>query len=164
MLLVEVGVKKILIGVVGILLLAGCDDNKPQPPKSILPESKLSISEMISASKEERVSECKSGSESLNCEFLGGDLLGSGKWHHSKLFIHNNGKIDLVIDGNPYYQVDSSNSTYAGNRYTNFEMKGLRDEATATITITNSNDGKSLSFEGMNSEGAKFVIGNISLK
>ena len=109
--------KRALVVGLGLMALLGCDD-KFQISKLLPPKDPPSIAEMIATGKEEITSECKKGDVSFNCEFLTGDLTGTGKWHHTKLYLHNNGRVDMIIDGKAYYQSDISSNTFAGQETT----------------------------------------------
>lgn len=118
---------------------------------------------MIATGKEEITSECKKGDVSFNCEFLTGDLTGTGKWHHTKLYLHNNGRVDMIIDGKAYYQSDISSNTFAGQETTTFTMKGVGGD-NGEVNIVRSNEGKSLNFEAYNKDDKRFVMGGVKLQ
>lgn len=107
-------------------------------------------------------SQCKKGEVSFNCEFLSGDLIGTGKWHHTKLYLHNSGSIDMNVDGQSFYQSDITRSTFEGQETTTFVMKGLKG-SNGKVNIVRSNEGKSLNFEVYNSDDKRFVMGGIKL-
>ncbi|TCW07742.1 hypothetical protein EDF73_11272 [Raoultella sp. BIGb0138] len=118
---------------------------------------------MIATGKEEMTSECKKGDVSFNCEFLSGDLTGTGKWHHTKLYLHNSGRVDMIVDGNVYYQSDISNSSFAGQETTSFTMKGVSGDH-GEVNLVRSNEGKSLNFEAYNKSDKRFVMGGVKLQ
>lgn len=154
--------KKVLVVALSLMALLGCDD-KFQISKLLPPKDPLSIAEMIATGKEEMTSECKKGNVSFNCEFLTGDLTGSGKWHHTKLYLHNIGRVDMIIDGNAYYQSDISNSNFAGQETTSFTMKGVSGDH-GEVNLVRSNEGKSLNFEAYNKDDKRFVMGGVKLQ
>ena len=155
-------VKKVLVVGLSLMSLMGCDD-KFQISKLTPPKDPPSIAEMIATGKEEMASECKKGDVSFNCEFLTGDLTGSGKWHHTKLYMHNSGRVDMIIDGNAYYQDDISNSSFAGQETTSFTMKGVSGDR-GEVNLVRSNEGKSLNFEAYNKDDKRFVMGGVKLQ
>lgn len=106
--------------------------------------------------------ECQNGEVSFNCEFLTGDLTGTGKWHHTKLYLHTNGKVDMVIDEKAYYQRDVSSDTFAGQETTTYAMKGING-GRGEVNIVRSNERKSLNFEAYNSDDKRFVMGGVKL-
>lgn len=144
------------------VISTGCDD-KFQVSKLLPPKDLPSIAEMIATGKEEMTSECKKGDVSFNCEFLTGDLTGTGKWHHTKLYLHNSGSVDMIIDGKAYYQSDISSNTFAGQETTSFTMKGAGGE-NGEVNIVRSNEGKSLNFEAYNKDDKRFVMGGVRLQ
>lgn len=154
--------KRALVVGLGLMALLGCDD-KFQISKLLPPKDPPSIAEMIATGKEEITSECKKGDVSFNCEFLTGDLTGTGKWHHTKLYLHNNGKVDMIIDGKAYYQSDISSNTFAGQETTTFTMKGVGGD-NGEVNIVRSNEGKSLNFEAYNKDDKRFVMGGVKLQ
>ncbi len=153
--------KKMLVLGLASLIVSGCDD-KFQMSKLLPPKDPPSIAEMISTGKEKMTFECKKGEVSFNCEFLTGDLTGTGKWHHTKLYLHTSGKVDMVIDGRTYYQSDVSSDTFAGQETTTFVMKGI-DGGRGEVNIVRSNEGKSLNFEAYGSDDKRFVMGGLKL-
>ena len=153
--------KKILVVGLSLMSLMGCDD-KFQLSKLVPPKDPPSIAEMIDAGKEEMASECKKGDVSFNCEFLTGDLTGTGKWHHTKLYLLNSGRVDMIVDGNVYYQSDISNSSFAGQETTSFTMKGVSGDH-GEVNLVRSNEGKSLNFEAYNADGKRYVMGGVKL-
>lgn len=156
------GVKKVLVVGLSLMALLGCDD-KFQISKLLPPKDPLSIAEMIATGQEEMASECKKGDVSFNCEFLTGDLTGTGKWHHTKLYLHNSGRADMIIDGNAYYQSDISNNSYVGQETTSFTMEGVGGEH-GKVNVVRSNEGKSLNFEAYNKDDKRFVMGGVKLQ
>ncbi|HBR1419773.1 hypothetical protein ABK660_06325 [Klebsiella pneumoniae] len=144
------------------LISTGCDD-KFQMSKLLPPKDPLTIAEMIATGKEEMASECKKGDVSFNCEFLTGDLTGNGKWHHTKLYLYNGGRVDMVVDGKAYYQSDIRSNNFAGQETTSFTMKGV-DGDHGEVNIVRSNEGKSLNFEAYDKGGKRFVMGGIKLQ
>lgn len=143
------------------VISTGCDD-KFQMSKLLPPKDPLTIAEMIATGKEEMASECKKGDVSFNCEFLTGDLTGTGKWHHTKLYLHNSGKVDMIIDGNAYYQSDINSKTLSGEETTTFMMKGVSG-GRGEVNILSSNEGKSLNFEAYDVDDKRFVMGGVKL-
>lgn len=154
--------KRALVVGLGLMALLGCDD-KFQISKLLPPKDPPSIAEMIATGKEEITSECKKGDVSFNCEFLTGDLTGTGKWHHTKLYLHNNGMVYMIIDGKAYYQSDISSNTFAGQETTTFTMKGVGGD-NGEVNIVRSNEGKSLNFEAYNKDDKRFVMGGVKLQ
>lgn len=154
--------KRALVVGLGLMALLGCDD-KFQISKLLPPKDPPSIAEMIAKGKEEITSECKKGDVSFNCEFLTGDLTGTGKWHHTKLYLLNNGMVDMIIDGKAYYQSDISSNTFAGQETTTFTMKGVGGD-NGEVNIVRSNEGKSLNFEAYNKDDKRFVMGGVKLQ
>ena len=154
--------KRALVVGLGLMALLGCDD-KFQISKLLPPKDPPSIAEMIATGKEEITSECKKGDVSFNCEFLTGDLTGTGKWHHTKLYLHKNGMVDMIIDGKAYYQSDISSNTFAGQETTTFTMKGVGGD-NGEVNIVRSNEGKSLNFEAYNKDDKRFVMGGVKLQ
>lgn len=143
------------------VISTGCDD-KFQMSKLLPPKEPLTIAEMIATGKEEMASECKKGDVSFNCEFLTGDLTGTGKWHHTKLYLHNSGKVDIIIDGNAYYQSDINSKTLSGEETTTFMMKGISG-GRGEVNILSSNEGESLNFEAYDVDDKRFVMGGVKL-
>ena len=154
--------KRALVVGLGLMALLGCDD-KFQISKLLPPKDPPSIAEMIATGKEEITSECKKGDVYFNCEFLTGDLTGTGKWHHTKLYLHNNGMVDMIIDGKAYYQSDISSNTFAGQETTTFIMKGVGGD-NGEVNIVRSNEGKSINFEAYNKDDKRFVMGGVKLQ
>lgn len=154
--------KRALVVGLGLMALLGCDD-KFQISKLLPPKDPSSIAEMIATGKEEITSECKKGDVSFNCEFLTGDLTGRGKWHHTELYLHNSGMVDMIIDGKAYYQSDISSNTFAGQETTTFTMKGVGGD-NGEVNIVRSNEGKSLNFEAYNKDDKRFVMGGVKLQ
>ncbi|WP_213225831.1 hypothetical protein [Klebsiella variicola] len=154
--------KRALVVGLGLMALLGCDD-KFQISKLLPPKDPPSIAEMIATGKEEITSECKKGDVSFNCEFLTGDLTGTGKWHHTKLYLHNSRMVDMIIDGKAYYQSDISSNTFAGQETTTFTMKGVGGD-NGEVNIVRSNEGKSLNFEAYNKDDKRFVMGGVKLQ
>lgn len=152
---------KILVIGLGVMALMGCDD-KFQLSKLAPPKDPLSISEMVASGKEEMASECKKGDVSFDCEFLTGDLTGTGKWHHTKLNLYNSGKVDMVVDGKPYIQSDVSSSTLEGRETTTFIMRDAQGGRGA-VNIVSSNESKSLNFEAYDHNDRRFVMGGVNL-
>lgn len=161
MLLMGNFVKKILLFMAAVIILSGCDD-KFQLSMLAPPSDPPSISEMIASGKEELASECKRGSVTYECEFLTGDLLGSGKWHHTKIYLHNDGAATMNIDGDSYSQRSVDRSFYDGDNIIKIMMAGVRG-GTATLQIISSNEGKSLIFDAYDSEDKKFVMGGTEI-
>ncbi|MCS3602752.1 hypothetical protein M2371_001961 [Buttiauxella sp. BIGb0471] len=136
--------------------LSGCDNASDQDsiPSA---DSKPSISSMIANGTEELTSECTKGEVSLDCEFLSGDLLGSGKWHHAKVFISKQGKVDVTIDNERFYQIEASSGFYQGENVGKFRFKGLNNSI-AEVTIRNSNSESKISLDAWNTDSKKFMI------
>ncbi|MCB5315765.1 hypothetical protein [Yersinia intermedia] len=143
--------KKLII-TLAVLVLAGCDN---QPERKI-PE-KPSIASMIASGTEEKTTNCSNGSVTSSCEFLSGDLLSSGKWHHAKVYISNTGDVDITVDGERFYKVDSDSGFYEGRNTITVTLKGL-NKSSAEVSITNSNSGSRLSIDVYNKDGKKFMM------
>lgn len=131
-----------------IVSLFGCDNPKK--------DNKLTIASMIASGKEERTTQCEKGSVSLKCEFLSGDLLGSGKWHHAIVYISNSGKLDVTVDNMGYYQTKENGGFSAGNQYAYFEFKGLNNSK-AVVQINNTNEESRIDLNVWNANGDKYM-------
>lgn len=145
----DMDVKKLLL-IAALIILSGCDEHVNGAPQ------KLTIASMIASGKEERTTECVKGSVTLKCEFLSGDLLGSGKWHHAIIHIAKSGELSLTIDNVSYYQTDASSGFVDGEKYANFDFSGLNN-AKATLHISNSNDGSQISLDAWDQKENQFM-------
>lgn len=132
--------------------LVGCDN----PPAV---DSTPSIASMIASGTEERTTQCVKGDVSLVCEFLSGDLLGSGKWHHAKVFISKQGQVDITVDGEKFYQTGVESGFYQGENVGTFKFKGLNNSI-AQVEIRNSNTESRLSLDVWNSKNQKYMTAN----
>ncbi|MGG6045053.1 hypothetical protein [Salmonella enterica] len=141
------------------MVLAGCDNNKVSKPTQ---SSKPTIAAMIASGTEEKTGLCTKGNVSLNCEFLSGDLLGSGKWHHAKLSISKNGDVSVSIDNEVFYQSDASTSFYDGRKTATFKFKGLK-HSIAEVDIVDSNDESRLDLSAWNDKDEKYMSVSKSL-
>lgn len=144
-----------LVAMVGFL--TGCDD-KFQLSKLGPPSDPPSISEMIASGKEELSYECKKGAVTYDCEFLTGDLLGSGKWHHTKIYLHSENTANMNIDGISYYQKSIHRSTFDGDNNTTIQLAEPKG-GKATLEIVKSNNGDSINFSAYDAEDKKFAMG-----
>lgn len=151
--------KKFLAISVLAMVLAGCDNNKVSKPTQ---SSKPTIAAMIASGTEEKTGQCTKGNVSLNCEFLSGDLLGSGKWHHAKLSISKDGDVSLSIDNEAFYQSDTNTNFYDGRKTTTFKFKGVK-HSIAEVDIISSNEGSKLSLSAWNDKNEKYMIADKSL-
>lgn len=133
-------------------ILVGCDIGSTQPKK-------LTIAEMIATGKEEAGSQCSNGDVSLKCEFLSGDLTGSGKWHHTQVFVSKSGAVDLIVDGEKFKNISSDGKFASGTNYAIYHFKSPSSK-TAVVTISNDNAGASMNIEASNKDGKKILIGN----
>ncbi|EFM4225754.1 hypothetical protein IGC89_000180 [Escherichia coli] len=133
-------------------VIVGCDMGSTQPKK-------LTIAEMIANGKEEAGSQCTKGDVSLNCEFLSGDLTGTGKWHHTKVYISKSGNVDVSIDGEKFRKTSTDSTFSAGTNYALFDFESASGKK-ATVTISNSNDGSDISLEAFDKNGKKILIAN----
>ncbi|EJJ3922860.1 hypothetical protein NI479_004990 [Salmonella enterica] len=142
-----------------VMVITGCDNNQSYKPEQ---SSKPTIAAMIASGTEEKTGQCTKGNVSLNCEFLSGDLLGSGKWHHAKLSISKDGDVSLSIDNEAFYQSDTNTKFYDGRKTTTFKFKGLK-HSIAEVDIINSNEGSQLSLSAWNDKDEKYMIADKSL-
>lgn len=140
-----------------LALSAGCDD-KFQLSNLAPPSDPPSISEMIATGKEELSYECKKGSVTYDCEFLTGDLQGSGKWHHTKIYLHSASSANMNIDGVSYYQKSIERSTFDGDNNITIQLAEPRG-GKATLQIVKSNNGDSINFSAYDAEDKKFAMG-----
>lgn len=136
--------------------LTGCD-NPPVKNKASATDSKPSISEMIANGTEEKTSQCSKGDVSLNCEFLSGDLLGTGKWHYAKVFISKGGKVDVTVDAERFFSVGSNSYFHEGVDVGSFKFKGVKDSK-AEVRISNSNSGSTISLDVWNAADKHFMM------
>lgn len=143
--------KKITLLMISTLTLAGCDN------KSIDNPAKLSISQMIATGKQEKITQCQKGSVSLKCEYLSGDLLGTGKWHHTITHIANNGDVSIKVDGVNYYKTDSRSGFFDGEAFSEYEFKGM-DGSKAIVHVSNKNEGSVIKVDVWNSKGKRFIM------
>lgn len=144
--------KKTLSWMLGIttitVILMGCDDSS---------DTKPSIASMIASGKEEKTSSCEKGRVSLECEYLSGDLLGTGKWHYAKTSVSNDDyKMSLVIDNESFYIVNADNRFSQGEKYSTLTFKGLNGDS-ARITTRSSNSGSNVELEAWNDKNEKFM-------
>lgn len=132
------------------LLLTGCDGQVEEIPQ------KPTIASMIASGTEEITSVCEKGTASLKCEYLAGDLLGSGKWHHAIVHVSQSGEVSLSIDNETFYQTDARSGFVNGVKYGNFDFNGLK-KAKATVSISNSNEGSRISLDAWDENDKKFM-------
>ena len=145
-----------MLGVTTItFILIGCDNSSDKAEASTKP----SISSMIASGTEEKKISCKGGSVSLDCEYLSGDLLGTGKWHYAKTSVSNNhNEISLVIDNESFYLVNTDNHFAQGTERSTLTFKGLNGNGNSARIITrSSNSGSSVELEAWNSKNEKFM-------
>lgn len=143
---------KMLLLLLAVMGLLGCDGTE-NPPLN----SKLSIASMIANGKEEFATECSKGNVALKCEFLSGDLLGSGKWHHTIVYISNSGEVDIKVDNESFYQTDSDYGFHQGEKVSILKFKG-GDGSLAEVKIRNANDKSMLTFDVFNKDSKRFVM------
>jgi len=155
-------VKKILLIVAGVALLAGCD-NKSQVTTTTSSKNLLTIAEMISEGKEDITSECNKREFALNCEFLTPDLTHQGKWHHTTVVLYKGREADMVIDGKVFNLADFDTDTSAEQEATIFSMKNI-DGGKGDIKIISSDDGKLLTFNVYGSDNKRFAASSVKLK
>ena len=153
--------KKILLIIVGVMVLAGCD-GKSQALKPLPSQNPLSIAEMIATNKESVAAECRKGEGSFSCEFITGDLNKSGKWHHTWLNPHKGGEAEMVIDGNRYNMDDIQSNASASQETTSFLMKSAVGDRSA-IKVVSSDEGKSLRFEAYGSDNKLYTQGIVKI-
>lgn len=142
-------VKRLLIAFV-LVGLTGCD-------QAVEASAKPTIASMIASGSEEVTSECSKGGVSLTCEFLSGDLPGSGKWHHAKVFISNQGQVDINVDDERFYQTDSDGGFYQGEQVGRFKFKGLQNSL-AEVTVRSSNSESKINLAVWDSAGKKIMM------
>lgn len=134
-------------------ILIGCDNSSDGAETPTKP----SIASMIASGTEERTVSCKNGRVSLDCEYLSGDLLGTGKWHYAKTSVSNNhNEISLVIDNEGFYLVNTDNYFSRGTEYSTLTFKGVNGNS-ARITTSSSNSGSSVELEAWNNKNKKFM-------
>ena len=153
--------KKILLIVAGVLVLAGCD-GKSQALKPLPSQNPLSIAEMMATNKEAMTSECRKGEGLFSCEFITGDLTEPGKWHHTWLNLRKGRDAEMVIDGQRYKLDDVESKASAREETTSFFLKnagGGRGE----IKIVSSDEGKSLSFNAYRSDNKPYTQGRVKI-
>lgn len=127
--------------------LLGCDQS---------PSVQSSVSQPKTEKKyEEFKFECSSNSGKTNCTVVAGDLLGSGKWHHAKIYMAE-GNVDANIDGEHYSKIDFSSDFYEGIKYNVFKLESTSGN-TANVTITQDQTTTGISFEAHNQQGEKFL-------
>lgn len=149
--------KKLFVAL-ALTSLVGCD-NAANSNGGQATNSKPSIDSMIASGTEEKTAECIKGRVSLDCEFLSGDLLGSGKWHHAKAFISTEGKVSVVVDGESFYVADSSSNFYEGQNEVTFNLKGLKNSK-AELTLRSSNSNSEVSLDVWDSNDKHFMLAN----
>lgn len=154
--------KKILLFVSGVMLLAGCDD-KSQVAATVPSKNLLTIAEMIIKGKEDITSECNKREASLNCEFLTPDLTNQGKWHHTKVVLYKGKEADMVIDGKAFNLAAFDTNASVDQETTIFSLKNV-DGGRGDIKIVNSDEGKLLSFNAYSSDNKHFVASSVKLK
>lgn len=154
--------KKILLFVSGMLLLAGCDD-KSQVAATTPSKNLLTIAEMITKGKEDIISECNKREASLDCEFLTPDLTNQGKWHHTKVVLYKGKEADMIIDGKAFNLATFDTTTSVSQETTIFSLKNI-DGGRGDIKIVNSDEGKLLSFNAYSSDNKQFVASSVKLK
>lgn len=138
--------KKLTSLVLPLLLIAGCDNadspqnqvNKPENPQ-----------------QESAKFTCISGNISTECEIVGGDQLGSGKWRHAKLNMSGT-DASLNIDGEVFYKTDVSSAFIDGRRVATFELKSPKNSR-AEIYLSSSNSDSSLSLSAWNADGKLMI-------
>jgi len=156
--------KKALSWMLGVtcsaFILMGCDNSSDRAETPTKP----SIASMIASGTEERTVSCKNGSVSLDCEYLSGDLLGTGKWHYAKTSVSNDhNEMSLVIDNESFFMVHADNGFTQGTEYSTLTFKGLNGNS-ARITTRSSNSGSNVELEAWNDKNKKFMTistGNI---
>lgn len=148
-------VKRVLL-ILAFVGLTGCD-NPPAKNDASATSSKPSISEMIANGTEEKTSQCTKGDVSLNCEFLSGDLLGTGKWHYAKVFISKDGKVDVTVDGERFFSVGTDSYFHEGVDVGSFKFKGVKDSM-AEVRVSNSNSGSTISLDVWNAAEKQFMM------
>ncbi len=141
--------RKLLL-IAAVVSMVGCDGQVDAPPQ------RPTIASMIANGTEERVSECEKGSVSLKCEYLSGDLLGSGKWHHAIVHISKSGDVSLSIDNLSYYQLDARSGFVNGEKFGHFDFSGP-SKSKARVSISNSNDGSRISLDAWDANENKFM-------
>lgn len=148
-------VKRVLL-ILAFVGLTGCD-NPPAKNDASATSLKPSISEMIANGTEEKTSQCTKGDVSLNCEFLSGDLLGTGKWHYAKVFISKDGKVDVTVDGERFFSVGTDSYFHEGVDVGSFKFKGVKDSM-AEVRVSNSNSGSTISLDVWNAAEKQFMM------
>ena len=141
--------RKLLL-LITVVTMAGCDGQVEKTPQ------KPTIASMIASGNEERTSVCEKGSVSLKCEYLAGDLLGSGKWHHAIVHVSQRGEVSLSIDNEAFYQTDARSGFLNGVKYGHFDFKGFKNSK-ATVSISNSNEGSRISLDAWDANEKKFM-------
>lgn len=132
-----------------IVCLFGCDNQNNK-------KDKLTIAAMIASGREEKTTQCEKGSVSLKCEFLSEDLIQSGKWHHSIVYISNSGDVDVTVDNMSYYKTNANSRFYDGNKNAYFSFKGLNN-GKAGVNIINSNNESRITLNVWDSKGDKYI-------
>ena len=152
--------KRVLL-ILAFVGLTGCD-NPPAKNDASATSSKLNISEMIANGTEEKTSQCTKGNVSLNCEFLSGDLLGTGKWHYAKVFISKDGKVDVTVDEERFFSDGADSYFHEGVDVGSFKFKGVKDSK-AEVRIGNSNSGSTISLDVWNAAEKQFMMASFNL-
>lgn len=107
-------------------------------------------------------SECKAGVISFNCEFLTKDLVDPDKWHHTKLYLNNNGKVDMDIDGKAYFQDSVESDTFSGQETTSYSLTSADGER-GEVRVVRTNSSASLNFDAYHLGGKRYVMGGAKL-
>ncbi|MCS3429762.1 hypothetical protein [Klebsiella sp. BIGb0407] len=154
--------KKILLITAGVVLLAGCD-GKSQVSTTTPSKNLLTIAEMITKGKEDRISECNKREASLNCEFLTPDLTNQGKWHHTKVVLYKGKEANMVIDGKEFNVTTFDTNASAEHETTTFSMRNT-DGGRGDIKIVSSDEGKLLSFNAYGVDDKSIVASSVKLK
>lgn len=143
--------KKLLL-LLAITSLLGCDDVDKSAKNS-----KGSIASMIASGQEEFATECSNGNVTLKCEFLSSDLLGSGKWHYTTIYISNSGEVDINVDNEAFYKTDSDYDFHQGAKVSTLKFKGSNGSL-AKVIIRNSNEKSTLTFDVYDKKSNRFAM------
>lgn len=137
--------RKLIFLALVFITLVGCDQKPIQP----------TVQQEKKAEYEEYKFDCSSNNRRVECNVVAGDLLGSGKWHHAKIYMYS-GEVDANIDGSHYIKTDFRTSFYEGNKYNTFELKAS-DKSYAEVTIVDDKDGMKLTLEAWDKDGKRFI-------
>lgn len=137
--------KLVIVLILSALALTGCDNSKAENPaqKTVQQDS-----------VEQFKFDCVKGT-AIECTVVAGDLLGSGKWHHAKVYIYPD-NIDANIDGEHFSKEDFDSSLFEGQKISTYKLKSATGKV-AEFTVSEKSAAKMLSLDAWGSDGKKYL-------